>query len=141
MFSDERNILIFTHLHALLHTKKSIKIKQEQGKSYKLWKPSIMDSVNSTILNAVSVSDLQTKYITEFCKKYDELELKHQPVIGVVNNTYFIIFDNLMYPATSFLFAVDVIFKLFFVLNLKYPVESTNVWKFLESFFFLNRRF
>lgn len=131
--TDEKNQTIFELTHGLLPPKTRIK---SQAAPKTIWKPSIIDSINSSILKANNVADLQTKYKLEFCKKYDDLKLKHQPVIGIVESEFFIIFDSIFYKIPSFITALDVIFKIFFVLNIEYPVESVNVWKFLEHFFF-----
>lgn len=40
--------------------------------------------------------------------------------------------DGIMYKFNSIIAAVDICFKLFYVLNLEYPLKSHNAWMFFE---------
>lgn len=84
-------------------------------------------------------ADIKPKFAA-FCKKYTDLDLKYQPVIAVIEKNdgidAYVIFDNIFYKSSTFIHAIDTIFKLYFVLNIKYPFESIHVWHFIESFFY-----
>lgn len=41
--------------------------------------------------------------------------------------------DGILYKFNSIIAALDICFKLFFVLNLEYPCKSHNVWTFFEK--------
>lgn len=48
----------------------------------------------------------------------------------------YVYFDDIKYSVNSFLRAVDIVFKTFYVFNLSFPIESSMFWNFIESNFF-----
>lgn len=44
-----------------------------------------------------------------------------------------IVLDNLIWNCSSPIQAVDSLFKVFFVLNCSYPVESRHLWLFIQQ--------
>jgi len=48
----------------------------------------------------------------------------------------YVYFDDVKYSFNSFLRAVDILFKIFYVFHLSFPIESLMFWNFIESNFF-----
>lgn len=48
-----------------------------------------------------------------------------------------IYFDSIKYKMFSALKAYDMCFKIFHVFNVEYPIESNDVWLFIQTFFFI----
>jgi len=64
-----------------------------------------------------------------------------QPFILVVGSLLdpkqiLVYFDNIKYKMFSVLKAFDTCFKIFHVFNLEYPIESANVWLFIQTYFY-----
>lgn len=60
-----------------------------------------------------------------------------QPCILIVGSLLYpkqvmVYFDDVKYKIITILKAIDVCFKIFHVFNLEYPLESYNVWLFLQ---------
>jgi len=72
------------------------------------------------------------------------LGLTVQPYVVVVGNIngedssmqYFTIIDDVQFLLENLLKAIDLCFKLFHVLNLKYSPQAQQVWNFFEHYFF-----
>lgn len=47
-----------------------------------------------------------------------------------------IYFDNIKYKMFSALKAYDMCFKIFHVFNVEYPIESNDVWLYIQTFFY-----
>jgi len=71
------------------------------------------------------------------------LGLTVQPYVVVIGDIdgldpihAYTIIDNTQYLLETPIKAIDVCFKAFHSLNLEYPVESNQVWCFIEQYFF-----
>ena len=98
-----------------------------------------------------SISDSQDAFIKRLddCQSAEnyikELKLQGKPIqpfliivsphIGKCGDTY-IYFDKVKYAFKSFARAVDILFKIFHVFNIKYPQQCEVFWQFVEIFFF-----
>jgi hypothetical protein len=51
----------------------------------------------------------------------------------VQNKSYYIRFYDVSYKVPTILKSIDITFKIFQVLNLSYPMESNNVWLFIQK--------
>lgn len=78
-------------------------------------------------------------------KRTDELlaeKRKLQPFIIVIGanlftlQEFYIFYFGTHYKVNSFLKAIDVCFKLFFVLNQRFPPECELLWLFIQQFIF-----
>lgn len=49
---------------------------------------------------------------------------------------FFVIIEETTYKTTSFLQALEIAHKAFNLFNFKYPLESYNVWIFIQKYFF-----
>lgn len=71
-------------------------------------------------------------------------KLKNNPIqpcmliIGTISNPTEIIiyFDEIKYTFFSVIKAIDLCFKMYRVFNIEYPIESLNVWLFIQRYFF-----
>jgi len=59
-------------------------------------------------------------------------------VIGSLNDPKQILvyFDNIKYVVFSSTKAFDICFKIYHVFNIEYPMESIDVWQFIQTFFY-----
>lgn len=100
------------------------------------WKVSIQDSIESMIIEVTTVSDV--------CKRIEAAKLqcisrkwKLQPFIFKIENQsdpyYCVVFDDMFYRFEEFVNAFDICLKLFFILNLEYPVACRKVWVFIQK--------
>lgn len=112
-----------------------------QGKS-RFWKVSIQDAERSMFIHIFSVRDLE-KTLSEVKTKYAVFGIKMKPIILLAGENiedlqyfYVCLTDKIYYKCHSFLSALDLVFKLFIVLNLSYPIESGFVWTFIQHFFY-----
>lgn len=103
------------------------------------WKPTIQDSIESMVLFGSQISDIQR--VLEDKKAHCLAHgLTVQPfimVIGVNSNNieqFFVIIEDTKYKFTTFLKALDLVFKTFQVLNLQYPKESELVYTFVQKY-------
>lgn len=69
-----------------------------------------------------------------------KLKTTVQPYIIAVGSqftaieTFYIIIDDVMYNIENVLKAVDVLYKIFQVLNVKYPPSCEQVWLFIHKY-------
>ena len=71
-----------------------------------------------------------------------KIQTEVQPFIIVQGDKYnveniYVIIDKIQYKCESVLKSIDLLFKLFFVLNIKYPVQSEHIWQLIEHGIFL----
>lgn len=103
----------------------------------KFWRPSIIESREGFVLHILSISDLD-RVIGEKKVKCVGLGTHLQPIIIIIGPTltdikeYYVWYDNITYKFDSFLNTLDIAFKLIFVLNVSFNVESLQVWQFIQ---------
>lgn len=101
----------------------------------KRFKPTIADSQKALHLELQNMADLKDQ--VEKIKKFAvEKGLKVQPFIISTSTQFGVYFNDIYFMSDSFLCAVDLCFKIFFVLNLKYPPQCIKVWRFLQYYFY-----
>lgn len=106
-----------------------------------LSKCTIIDSIESQIKHISCINDLQRsieeKQNTAFSRKKTV-----QPFIVVIGETlekiteFFVFINNITLPFTNLVTALDFCFKIFFVFNLNYPVESRHIWTLIQRYIF-----
>ena len=74
-------------------------------------------------------------------QRYETLKITCQPAIFATlnadgTNSYHVLVDKLHYHFKNVLKAVDISFKLHFVLGLKYPYESTQIYTFIQRYYY-----
>lgn len=111
-----------------------------QGKGKNCWKVSIAESKISLIQDINSNNDLQPKY-DERLSKLKEFQLPIQPAVyytGSANkpDAVYVKLLNLLYSFNNIADAIDLCFKLFFVLDIKFNYECYNVWLFIQLFIY-----
>lgn len=134
LIAESKIFLIFWFLHNLLPPQQ---ITCEEPSGSKIRKKfSIADSQEGFAVLAATSEELEAKL------KLLKLQYRRiQPrllLIGEINKirSIFVYIDEVKYPVLTILNAFDVLFKIFFVFNLKYPEESNMFYKFLQNFFY-----
>lgn len=97
---------------------------------------SIKDSQNSFLMVANTAVELE-----EMLKLKKNKNNPIQPcllIVGsVVNPSQILVyFDEIRYTFFSIVKALDICIKIYHVFNIEYPIESLNVWLFLQRFFY-----
>lgn len=104
-------------------------------------KASILDAQESFALHIISINNLE-KEIHDIRNKYYNIGITLQPLIIVVGGNltnitqFYVYFDKILYEFKSFLECLDCCFKLFQVLNLKYPTACIGVWNLIQKYFY-----
>ncbi|XP_022160098.1 uncharacterized protein LOC111026353 [Myzus persicae] len=109
----------------------------------KYWRPSKLELKQSFIYYVNSTYQLK-EVNEEKRKKAQQLDQTLQPYMIFVQDSefennvrdFYVIINNHFFKLESALKALDVCFKSFFSLNLNYPTESTQVWYFIQKYFF-----
>lgn len=134
--TEKKNLIdykIIKLLHAAITPTSRIKNKETGN----ILKTTINDSINSMVIQINTQSELQPK-IEEIKNKFRSLDLTFQPSLLIIGELeqICVIYDEIYYKTDSILSALDICFKLFFVLNLKYSPQSAQVWQFIQKYFF-----
>ncbi|XP_055847022.1 uncharacterized protein LOC129912690 [Episyrphus balteatus] len=135
-----RDAALLWALHGyLVPTLKSVR-KDRKGMKTTLkttLKPTIKDSQESFVFVAASIQNVED-HIQHLQQKGDNV----QPFIIVVGKDVinfkeiFLYFDGVKFPFISFIRAVDICFKTFFLFNLEFNNPSSNFWNFIQSLYF-----
>lgn len=56
--------------------------------------------------------------------------------LGQQTYTFYVYYDNIRYKFSTFLPAIDVCMKTYFIFRIKYPVSSEMFWSFVAEYFF-----
>ncbi|XP_058976924.1 uncharacterized protein LOC105262100 isoform X2 [Musca domestica] len=133
---DSEDYLITILLNSIFPS--SARFKNKQGK--KTLKVTIVDSQDSFVLRLTTLNDYQRK-IEETVNKYYSVGLTLQPFLILEGNEmdvkgFYIYFDKNLIKLESFLQSLDVCFKIFHVLSLKYPIACEQSWLFIQKYFF-----
>ncbi|XP_036336282.1 uncharacterized protein LOC118746541 [Rhagoletis pomonella] len=138
--TDSMDCLLTLLLHAILKPS-LISVGQTSGEKRLKWKPSICDAQAVTLLHCSSINDYQRMY-HELKIKLNQKNLPLQPLLLVVGekltqlDSFYVIFDSIIYKVPTFLKSLDTLFKIFHVLNLEYPIQAKSIYNFIESYFF-----
>lgn len=103
----------------------------------KNWKPSIGNSIESFVIEINTVAQL-LEIVQKKKAFYQKMGFTLQPFLAfcVVTKQYIVCIDEYFYTFETFLVALDVLFKVFFVFELKYPIECTKFWQFVQTYFY-----
>lgn len=107
------------------------------SKRRRVSRATIKDSQQAVLLQVNSINDFYPS-IDELSLKLREKKQSLQPLIVYASqsNTFITYYDDIKYQFQSLLAAIDTCFKIFFVLNVKYPEAAKNVWIFIQKFFY-----
>lgn len=77
----------------------------------------------------------------EYLVKYEGYNLRDQPYVvccGSLNKLQccHVIFNNLEYNFKNVVYAVDFIYKLYFVLSVDFTLASSHIWGFIQKHVF-----
>ncbi|XP_036331763.1 uncharacterized protein LOC118743286 [Rhagoletis pomonella] len=101
-------------------------------------KTTIRDAMDSCIVHITNINDLEFTY-AEKVKKSMHRKEKIQPYLIVVGSDikslteFYVNYGGALQKFHSFIAALDICFKVFHVLNLEYPRESSLMWYFLQK--------
>lgn len=104
-------------------------------------KTTINDGVNSMISFINTINDLE-RVREDKINMASINKTKIQPYIVVQGDditkisNFYVIVGKTIIKLTTFLSALDVCFKSFYTLNLKYPAESEVVWQCLQNYIY-----
>lgn len=116
-----------------------LKPRRQKQKNGLTWQPTIIDSMNSICIDVDSTIELENM-ISKKKSFYLNVGLTIQPMIFKINSnettSYNVYFDGNFYSFNNFLQSFDICFKMFIVLNLKYPVESEKIYLFCQHYFY-----
>lgn len=109
--------------------------RDESGKKNQI-KYSIKDSINSFIIFKNTVAEVED--YTLMLRNGNQPIQPFLIIIGTPINPQeiLIFFDCIKYKLFSLKTAVDTCFKIIHLFNLQYPVQSSNVWLFIQKFFY-----
>ncbi|XP_070074126.1 uncharacterized protein [Drosophila takahashii] len=134
------DLSVFLLLHGLLTPTGRRSVKCGEAKK-RLAKITTADSRKSFFQCFQSFGELNT-FIKEKIQTLFEEKLTLQPIICGVGDSeieckeFFIYFSDIFYEFKDIVSAVDACFKIYNVLDLKYPEESKLVWYFIHKYFF-----
>ncbi|XP_029347666.1 uncharacterized protein LOC107882231 isoform X2 [Acyrthosiphon pisum] len=132
---SSKHCVIIYLMHALfLPTSKKSSIDSDGKKC--LIKFSIKDSQNSFIM--VSNTAIGMEEMLKLRKSNNNPIQPCLLIVGtILNPTQILVyFDDVKYKFFSIIKALDICFKIFHVFNIEYPLESQNVWLFIQRYFY-----
>ncbi|XP_067625874.1 uncharacterized protein [Eurosta solidaginis] len=133
-------VVLYLLFSVLVPTGRQYKICPQSRKKV-IIKPTISDSRNSFLIFACTQSELQAKVKLMVDEKFKDKNTV-QPIICAVGldafelREYYIYFADIYYKFQNFVKCVDGCFKIFHVLNLKYPFECNLVWLLIQKYFY-----
>ncbi|XP_037815764.1 uncharacterized protein LOC119606390 isoform X3 [Lucilia sericata] len=139
---DYQDFIITILLNSIFQS--SARFKNNDGKKTK--KVTISDSEESFVLQLPTLNDYKRR-VEDIINKYYSAGLTVQPFLIVEGNGtdikgFYIYFDKNLLKFDSFIQSLDVCFKIFQVLSLKYPIACEQSWLFIQKYFFeINTKF
>lgn len=130
-FLDERNALAIILLNSILKPVGTFVMDKKKSKY------TIQDGMDSILISISEINEMQTK-IEELSKESYAIKKTLQPFLISINfeKFYIIINRQILYKFLNFNEAFDVLFKTFFVFNIKFPKASTLMYIFIQKHFF-----
>lgn len=115
-------------------------IRKKQNNKKTLWKPSKLETQESFVVHLKVTSDVQT-HLERRKNKYAYLKETSQPLVIIVGSDFkryecLISLNDLLYSVDNLYKAIDVTYKIFHVLHLKYPAECEHLWMFIQKFIY-----
>lgn len=136
VFADEQTALALLVLPYLYPRTYIIRKKQNNKKSQ--WKPSKLETQESFVVHLKVTSDVGP-HLERRKNKHAHLNETSQPLVIIVGGNLsryecLISLNDQLYSVDNLSKAIDVTFKIFHVLHLKYPAESEHIWLFIQKF-------
>ncbi|XP_016963304.2 uncharacterized protein LOC108033477 isoform X2 [Drosophila biarmipes] len=121
-------------LHVLLRSLGKRKIRDKN------FIKSIKDSQLSFMVQGVTHSDVETEIQLLRTTLYNRGESMHPIIVSVgldfSCSKLYMLYNNIKYALPSFLSVFDICFKMFYVLQLKYPSDCSEFWMFVQKYFY-----
>lgn len=133
LYLESKTFAIFWNLHNLFPP--HIKVIEEDGCKRRK-KYSVTDSQTSFAIVARSNEEMDLKL------NLRKIQSKCvQPTLLIVGDEFnvksiYIYFNGNRYPMKKVLIAIDILYKIFFVFNLKFPDESELFYTFLQTMYY-----
>lgn len=104
------------------------------------WKFSISDSQRFSLLELGTFANYKVA-IEELRDQLINFKLTLQPILLIVGDTQtdvgiYCMYDSILYKFKNFIEAISVTFKIHYVFNLKYQLQSKVFWTFIQVYFF-----
>ncbi|XP_066590164.1 uncharacterized protein [Prorops nasuta] len=105
------------------------------------WKPSISECKDSLIMFIANADEINTviekriNLLEEFGQTLQPFVMVIGPTIGKIISAYICV-NEIMYLAENVLKAIDICFKIFFVLNIQYSPESEHIWLLIQKYIY-----
>ncbi|XP_075170228.1 uncharacterized protein LOC142242535 [Haematobia irritans] len=134
---DAQDYLYTILLNAVLPS--TARFKCDSGKRTK--KATILDSQESLVLRLTTLNDYRGK-INSIINKYYSAGITIQPFIivhGLSESeliSFYVYFNDNLIKLNSFIESLDICFKIFHTLSLKYPEACVNSWMFIQKYFY-----
>ncbi|XP_065359760.1 uncharacterized protein LOC135953710 [Calliphora vicina] len=135
--TDSEDYIYTLLLNAVLPS--PARFKNEMGKRNK--RVTIVDSQESFVLRLTCINDYE-RQINTVINKYYSAGLTIQPFIIVEGLTdadikgFYVYFNSNLLKLNSFIECLDICFKIFHTLSLKYPEACEQPWQFIQKFFY-----
>ncbi|XP_034234972.1 uncharacterized protein LOC117641606 [Thrips palmi] len=136
--NDERTVTVLEHLAFIFKPRVMPKPEGERpkSKSVGIWKPSRKEVQLSFVLRVDDIKNIK-EIVSSRRNVLNKYGHTLQPFVLLVGSPHnirqsFVMLDDLRWPVSPPLKAVDVCFKLFFVLRAGYPVESRHIWLYIQ---------
>ncbi|KAF7994326.1 hypothetical protein HCN44_003416 [Aphidius gifuensis] len=132
---DSRVTIIFL-IFSLLTPVPSIRL----GKS--TLRPPRENITENFLIHAVDEEDDLDAKLLKKKKFLEQFKLSNQPVVVVIGSDVktikksIVVINNINYEAKSTLEAIDIAFKSFFSLQIKYPEIAENIWRAIQEKFY-----
>ncbi|XP_055854562.1 uncharacterized protein LOC129918198 [Episyrphus balteatus] len=141
--TDSKDCLIVLLLNAVIKPPLlSSKLLNPNGSGDKRrkWKPSISDAQNATVMHCVDMADYQIK-CEQVKLEASEKNKTLQPLIVVVGEeltnleSFYVLYDCIVYKTNSFIKSLDILIKLYYVMNMDFRLEAKYFYELIESYF------
>lgn len=129
----DHHVEYFIYYITFYHQQKELPQKKNDKVFHQ--KFTVLDSINSFIIVGQTVDELD-----KLLQKKVNGKKAIQPIIMITGSIInpidiFVCVDGIRYRIHSFLYAVEICFKLFHIFNIEYPSECTLIWTFRNLLF------
>lgn len=137
LISDSVDFNLFTLINAVILP--TARFRDNTGNAKR--KATIKDAEESFTIYLTSINNYEIT-LNKLVEKYYAAKLTIQPFIIVVGESkykvesFYVYFNRTLYKTNSYIEAVDLCFKIFFVFKIEYPEVSKGCWTFIQKYFF-----
>ncbi|XP_055855441.1 uncharacterized protein LOC129918752 isoform X2 [Episyrphus balteatus] len=142
--TDSKYCMIILLLHAVIKPpfiSINVSSSDNDGNKKRKWKPTISDAQNATVMHCLTEMDFQIKY-EELKSEASQNNTILQPILAVIGEdltdleSFYVLYDCILYKVDTFIKSLDILFKIYYVMNFEFRVETKHVYEFIESYFY-----